>query len=135
MTKERIYYPKTTYSQRQILFKSWQETGDINKACEIARVSRRTFYYWKARFEERGYEGLKEVRKPGPVKGITVSREIEEKVVKMKKSHPEWGKKRIADELCKENSWVPLVSVNTVRRILQERGLWKRIEEEGKKKN
>ena len=30
----------------------------------------------------------------------------------------------IADELAKDNNWVPLVSPNTVRRILQDAGLW-----------
>ncbi|MCP4168270.1 MAG: helix-turn-helix domain-containing protein [Chloroflexi bacterium] len=135
MEKQRIYYPQTTYSQRRILFEVWEATGDVNGACEAAHVSRRTFYYWKARFKEQGYEGLKEVRKPGPAKGIRVSTEIQEKVEEMKKAHPEWGKQRIADELTKENSWVPLVSVNTVRRILQEKGLWEQVTEEAEKKS
>ncbi len=59
----------------------------------------------------------------------------QEKVVTMKKAHPEWGKQRIADELAKGNSWVPLVSVNTVRRILQEKGLWEEEVEAAKKKD
>jgi len=135
MEKQRIYYPRTTYSQRRTLFEKWEATRNINAACEAAHTSRRTFYYWKARFEEQGYEGLKEVRKPGPAKGIRVSPEIQEKVEAMKKAHPNWGKQRIADELAKANSWVPLVSVNTVRRILQEKGLWERVTEEAEKKS
>ena len=81
-----------------------------------------------------GYEALQEVNKPGPSKGMWVSAEIQEKVVGMKKAHPGWGKRRIADELAKGNSWVPLVSVNTVRRILQEKGLWEGLGEAGAKK-
>jgi hypothetical protein len=63
-----------------------------------------------------------------------VAVEIQEKVVAMKKAHPEWGKQRIADELAKGNSWVPLVSVNTVRRILQEKGLWEGVVKATEKK-
>jgi len=64
-----------------------------------------------------------------------VAAEIQEKVAAMKKAHPEWGKQRIADELAKGNSWVPLVSVNTVRRILQEKGLWEEVVEAAEKKD
>ncbi len=35
-----------------------------------------------------------------------------------------WGKQRIADELAKANTWVPVISPNTVKRILQDAGLW-----------
>ncbi len=39
-------------------------------------------------------------------------------------SHPAWGQQRLADELAKANGWVPLVSPNTVTRILRDAGLW-----------
>jgi hypothetical protein len=50
--------------------------------------------------------------------------EIEGQVIAMRRQHPTWGKRRIADELSKGNNWVPLVSPNTVKRILQDAGLW-----------
>jgi len=135
MSKQRIYYPRTTYSQRQLLFQVWEETQNVSEACRQARIGKSTFYYWKPRFEAGGYEALKEVKKPGPSKGMWVAAEIQEKVAAMKKAHPEWGKQRIADELAKGNSWVPLVSVNTVRRILQEKGLWEEEVEAAEKKD
>lgn len=135
MSKKRIYYPRTTYSQRQLLFQVWEETQDVSTACQQARISESTFYYWKPRFEAGGYEGLQEVNKPGPSKKMWVATEIQEKVAAMKKAHPEWGKQRITDELAKENSWVPLVSVNTVRRILQEKGLWEEVVKATEKKD
>jgi len=134
MSKQRIYYPRTTYSQRKLLFQIWEETQDVSTACERARISESTFYYWKPRYEAGGYEALREGQKPGPSKGMWVSEEIQEKVASLKKNHPKWGKQRIADELAKGNSWVPLVSPNTVRRILQEKGLWEETFEESKKK-
>lgn len=135
MSKQRIYYPRTTYSQRQLLFQVWEETQNVSEACRQARIGKSTFYYWKPRFEAGGYEALKEVKKPGPSKGMWVAEEIQEKVAAMKKAHPEWGKQRIADEMAEGNSWVPLVSVNTVRRILQEKGLWEEVVEAAEKKD
>ncbi len=69
MAKQRIYYPRTTYSQRQTLFETWEATGDIKAAYEAAHTSRRTFYYWKGRFEEGGYEGLNREEKAGAGQG------------------------------------------------------------------
>jgi transposase len=133
MIKKRIHYPDTTYSQRQVLFQVWEETQSVTEACRQARTSLSTFYYWKERFEQGGYEALKKPKKPGPEKGIQVASEIQEKVVAMKEAHPEWGKRRIADELAKANSWVPVISPNAVRRILMENNLWPETEQRGKK--
>jgi hypothetical protein len=51
----------------------------------------------------------------------------------MRRQRPDWGKRRIADELAKGNNWVPLVSPNTVKRILQDAGLWPEAETTAKK--
>lgn len=133
MSKQRIYYPKTTYSQRRTLFRVWEETQDVAEACRQARTSHSTFYYWRERYEQGGDEALQEPEKPGRKRGIQVAVETQAKVIGLKQQHPEWGKRRIADELAKANSWVPLVSPNTVRRILVENGLWPETEVEGKK--
>jgi hypothetical protein len=52
----------------------------------------------------------------------------------LRREHANWGKKRIADELAKGNNWVPLVSPNTVKRILKDAGLWGTVEAEAGKK-
>ena len=127
MNKQRIYYPRTTYSQRKLLFEIWEETGDVFEACRRARVSQGTYYYWRKRFKESGYDGLKETKKTGPEKGMLTGEDIKAEVVKLKKENEGWGKKRIADELAKKNSWVPVISPNTVREILREKGMWSAI--------
>ncbi len=134
MVNQRIYYPRTTYSQRKLLFEVWEETGDVGEACQQAHVSLGTYYYWRGRFEKDGYEGIKEAKKTGPEKGMRTGEEIKEDVVSMKKENKEWGKKRIADELAKKNSWVPVISLNTVREILKEKGMWPETAPESKKK-
>lgn len=124
MDTKRIYFRYTTARQRKLLFETWEETGHVTQACRKAHVGRGTFYYWKPRFDERGYAGLEEFESRSPKEPYRASVDLEQQVIAMRREHPEWGKKRIADELAKANQWVPLLSPNTVKRILEEAGLW-----------
>jgi transposase len=134
MSKQHILYPKTTYSQRKLLFEIWEETGDVADACRRARVSQGTYYYWRERFKKDGYEGLQKTQKTGPKKGVLTGEGIKADVVRLKEENEGWGKRRIADELAKNNGWVPVISANTVREILREKGMWPEIVSASKKK-
>jgi transposase len=134
MTTKRIHFPETTAPQRKLLFETWEANGNVSAACGKAHVGRGTFYYWKPRFEAQGYAGLEEFESRVPKEPFRTPATVEQKVIVLRQEHPQWGKKRIADELTKANNWVPLVSPNTVKRILQEAGLWDRTEAEAKKK-
>jgi transposase len=134
MTAKRIHYPRTTGQQRKRLFEIWEETGNISEASRKAHVGRGTFYYWKPRFEQKGYEGLEEFESHAPNNPSRISEEVAGEVIGLKQGHPTWGKKRIAQELAKGNSWVAVISPNTVKRILKEAGLWARDEQEVKKR-
>ncbi len=129
-----IHYRRTTAQQRKLLFEKWEETGNISKASQEAHVGRGTFYYWRRRFEEKGYEGLEEFESHAPRNPKRIKEEVEQAVIEMKQAHEDWGKKRIAHELGKKNNWVPVLSPNTVRRVLKEAGMWERVEAEAKKK-
>ena len=135
MATKRVYYRETTSQQRKLLFETWEATGSVPRACRKAHVSRGTFYYWKPRFEQDGYAGLEATESRAPKKHHQTAPEIEQQVVKARREHPEWGKERIADELAKGNNWVPLVSPNTVRRILRDADLWETIENAAAKKD
>jgi len=135
MIAKRTYFRETTAQQRKLLFKTWEETGSVKQACRIARVSRGTFYYWKPRFDEHGYAGLEAFARRGPKEPKGTASEIEERIIALRKENPDWGKKRIVDELAKANNWVPLVSPNTVKRILVDAGLWEAtVSRAGKKR-
>lgn len=134
MTNKRIHFPTTTAQQRKLLFETWEAKGSVSEACRKAHVGRGTFYYWKPRFDEQGYAGLEAFSSRAPKKPAQTEPEIEQKVIGLRREHPDWGKKRIAEELAKGNNWVPLVSPNTVKRILQQAGLWETIQTEAKKK-
>ena len=125
MSQKRTYFPPTTSQQRKLLFEIWSATGNVTEACQKAHVGRATFYYWKPRFEAEGYAGLEAYQRKGPEKGrVGTAKEICEQVIEMRRQQPQLGKRRIADELAKANNWVPVVSPNTVRRILEDAGLW-----------
>jgi len=133
MNAKRIYFPPTTPQQRKFLFETWEANHNVTAACRAAHVGRTTFYYWKDRFDTEGYDGLLEYEKKGPEKGYgSVSQEIEGQVLHLHAQHEEWGKHRIANEITKANNWVPLISPNTVRRILEDAGMWESAEEQKK---
>jgi len=133
MTPKRTHFPRTTAAQRRLLFETWEATGSIAEACRKAHVGQRTFYNWKARFAADGYAGLAEFRSHAPKAPHRIAPAIEAQVKALREQEPDWGKRRIADELSKGNNWVPLVSPNTVRRILCDAGLWPPPEAPAKK--
>jgi transposase len=90
------------------------------------------FYNWKPRFEKEGYPGIEHSKSRARKHPARKEKGIEEQVIVMYKAHPDWGKKRIEQELAKANSWVPIVSANTVKRILEDAKLWT-SSREGKK--
>jgi transposase len=124
MSPKRTYFGFTTPQQRKLLFETWEATGSVTKACQKSRLSRGLFYYWKARFEQFGYAGLEEFESRVAHKLNYKSAEIEQRVTEMRRQNPDWGKARIAHEMAKTNNWVPLVSPNTVKRILRDADLW-----------
>ena len=124
MTQKRIHFPLTTAQQRRLLFETWEATGDVDLACRTAHMGRSTFYYWKPRFEAAGYAALEAFASRAPRRTRRLDTTIEQQVIALRREHPDWGKDRIADELAKANGWVPLVSPNTVRRMLREAALW-----------
>jgi transposase len=107
MSPKRTYFGFSTAQRRKLLFETWEATGSVTQACQKERVSRGLFYYWKKRFDQ--------------------------KVIEMRCEQPDWGKARISQEMVKANNWVPLVSLNTVKHILEEAGLWPKISSREKK--
>ncbi len=55
-----IYYRQTTFQQRRYLFELVEQLGNVSEACRLAKVSRKTYYHWKPRYEKEGIEGLRE---------------------------------------------------------------------------
>jgi transposase len=124
MSPRHTYFGFSTPQQRRLLFETWEATGSVTQACRTARVSRGLFYYWKSRFDAEGYAGLEEFESRIAHKLNYKDDAIAQRVVDMRRQHPDWGKTRISQEMAKANNWVPLVSPNTVKRMLQDADLW-----------
>ncbi len=124
MTTTRTYFRPTTTAQRRLLFETWQATGNVTLACRTAHVGRRTFYYWKPRFDAAGYAGLDQVVSSAPKQPARIAPAIAEQVIALRQTNPTWGKQRIAHELAKVHAWHAVVSANTVKRILHDAHLW-----------
>jgi transposase len=134
MAPKHIHFPLTTAQQRKLLFETWQATGNVTAACRTAHVGRGTFYYWKPRFDTQGFPGLAEFASRAAKEPHRTPAAVAQQVLALRREHAVWGKKRLADALAKANNWVPLVGPNTVKRILQDAGLWATPEaSEGKK--
>jgi transposase InsO family protein/transposase len=121
---KRIHFPRTTAQQRELLFETWEATGDVDEACRRAHVCRQTFYDWKPRFDAGGYAALENFASSAPHNPSHTSVEIEQEVINLRRANPTWGKRRIADEVAKHHNWERQVSPNTVRRILVTAGSW-----------
>ena len=135
MTRTNVYCPPTTPQQRKLLFETWEQTGNVTTSCQKAHVGRTTFYLCKPRFEKDGYVGLERCEQNGVPKGTgRIASEVEAEILELRDQHAEWGKHRMAHEIAKANNWVPLVRPNTVRRVLEEAGLWKPEERRVKRK-
>jgi len=128
-----VHFRSTTPAQRRLLFETWHATGNVEAACTRAHVGRRTFYYWKGRFEVGGYAALEHYASRARHHPPRTTPAVERQVIAARTAHPEWGKRRIADELAKARGWVPLVCPNTVKRILRDAGLWESLTSAAKK--
>jgi len=124
MSPQHIYFPRTTAEQRKLLFETWEACQDVTAACRRAHVARGTFYYWQPRFETGGYAALEHCQSHAAKEPARTEPDIEQRVIDLRRQNPRWGKRRIADELAKANRWEPLLSPNTVKRILIDAGLW-----------
>jgi transposase len=124
MAQQRIHFPMTTAPQRRLLFETWEATGDVELACRTAHMGRATFYYWKPRFTAGGYAALSSFASRAPRRTRRVDPAIAQQVIALHHDHADWGKDRLADELTKAHGWVPVISPNTVRRILRDAREW-----------
>lgn len=121
-SSQHTYFRPTSIQQRRLLFEVWEQTGSIDDACQQARVSRATFYVWKKRFDVGGYEALEASPVYGPKNPHRTPDEIADLVILLKKAHPAWGKRQIANEIKSQSG--KTISPNTVRRILNTAGMW-----------
>ncbi|WP_158447961.1 integrase core domain-containing protein [Aquimarina longa] len=95
----------------------------ITELCKSFEISRPTAYKLIHRFENQGFEGLKEQsRKPGTHPNAT-DQKIVDCILKLKEKYKLWGAKKIRALLFKEFTKEQIPSVVTVHNILRKNGL------------
>lgn len=87
----RPYFRPTTPSQREFLFRTAEETGNISQAARQAHVGRGTYYYWRDRYQENGMAGLGQERSRAPKRTRIppVSEEVRDEVLAYYREHPD----------------------------------------------
>lgn len=124
---KRVYYGHTTEQQRRHMIEVYESTGNKSEACRQAKVCRGTFYLWYPRYQEGGWEALKEGKSCAPHTHTNAkSREIVQRVRELNEEHPDWGRNRIANQINKEHNWEKVIGASTVRDILVREGRWPR---------
>jgi transposase InsO family protein len=101
-TASRTYFRPTTESQRRLLFRLVEETGNVSEAARQAHLGRGTYYHWHSRYEAEGAVGLAKERSRAPrhTRIPPVSAELREEVLTYYGEHPdERGYRTIASRL------------------------------------
>jgi tetratricopeptide (TPR) repeat protein/transposase len=76
-----------------------EEKMTVKEACRVVGVSTSTYYKYKKRYEKLGVEGLKEKVGRSDIEERHISIEDQAKIIDIIKNHPEYGAKRISEEL------------------------------------
>ena len=126
---KRVYYGTTTEQQRRHMIEVYESTGNKSEACRQAKVSRGTFYLWYPRYQEGGWDALKEGKNCAAHTHPNAKLpEIVQRVLELNEGHPDWGRNRIANHINKEHDWEKVIGGSTVRDILIREGRWPRKE-------
>ncbi|MCJ7812894.1 PP2C family protein-serine/threonine phosphatase, partial [bacterium] len=98
--KEKLKAEDVLFNLRIRLMKMVNEEGlSIKEACKNVGVSPSTYYKYKKRFKKMGLNGLKEKVIWSDIEEKHISIEDKVKIYDIIKEHPEYGAKRICEEL------------------------------------
>ena len=117
-------WKETTMMEQKIEFICEWRTGKytITELCINFEISRPTAYKLISRFENQGYEGLREhLRTPSNHPNAT-PQNIVKGILKLKEKYPRWGAKKIRILLFKEFTEKQIPSVVTVHNVLKKNG-------------
>lgn len=115
-----------TIMEQKIEFICEWRTGKytITELCRVFEISRPTAYKIIARFENEGYEGLRELsRKPRSPHPNATNEKVLDRILKLKEKHKAWGAKKLHTLLYKDFPEEMIPTVLTVHNILKKHGL------------
>ncbi len=95
----------------------------VSELAEHYEISRKTAYKWLARYAAEGEVGLQERSRSAYEVANRTSREVEEKIVELRRRHRTWGAKKLLAKMEESGEMEGLPSRSTVAEILKRRGL------------
>lgn len=113
--------------QRMLFIKAFLERKfNLSDLCNQFNISRPCGYKWISRFEDEGWEGLKERSKRPLNSPNTTSSELEQEILRIKYQWPKWGPKKVLGHLANSSEDIILPSRTTIENILKKNGLVER---------
>jgi len=98
--QEKMRAEDVLYNLRSRLLDLVNKEGmSVKKACETVGVSTSTYYKYKKRFEKEGTKGLREKTIRSEIEDKHISIEDKAKIYDIIKQNPDFGPKRISEEL------------------------------------
>jgi transposase InsO family protein len=91
--------------------------------CERYSISRKTGYKWAERFGKEGVEGLKDRSRAPKSCAHGLSDEVSERLLKLRRSHPTWGPRKLLAWLQKREPETSWPAASTVGGLLKRKGL------------
>lgn len=123
--ERRKYRGLTTFLQRKLMIETYLETHNITQSCRKAGVAINTFRRWYPRYLEGGLEGIKKPKTHTNKQLERINKKYKDRIIELKKKHPQWGRRTIASVICNENNGKKIISPSGVQKILERAGLWK----------
>jgi len=116
----------TVSEQRQRFLEDYQlNYYSVTDLAERFGISRNTAYRWINRFKQHGQAGYHELSRRPHTCPWQTDKTIADELVKLRKSHPNWGPKKLLDLMQHRDLGRQLPSVSTGARILAREGLVK----------
>jgi len=123
--EKRKYHRPTTSLQRKLMIETYLETHNITKSCRKAGLSVNTFRKWYPRYQEGGLKGIEKPKSHINSNLERIEKKYKDRIINLKKKHPQWGRRTIASVICNENNGKKIISPSGVQKILERVGLWK----------
>jgi transposase InsO family protein len=115
---------KTIMEQRVEFIHEWlSDQYSIAELCRAYGISRPTAYKLINKFEQCGFEGLRDYSKAPINHPNKTSSIIEKSIIELRKAHPLWGARKFHKLLEKDYKKDVLPSVMTINNILKRNGL------------
>ena len=122
---EIIQHHLTKEGKLRLEWMDWYKGHGENASltCRHFGISRKTFYKWQKRYKLFGLKGLDDKSKaPKKVRQPEISQEQEKRVIKIRKEHIRYGKKKI--KVLYEKEYGESISTWKIYRIIRERNLY-----------